>query len=102
MTRMTFDAAIIAMRPWHCSEVRMREMVCSTCEPYYVALDAVRSEREEHLARIAVLEAKVAGVGRLLEENGCDCDCGCDSDGHDLDCDLCFPCRVDAALAGDL
>jgi Zn finger protein HypA/HybF involved in hydrogenase expression len=46
-------------------------------------------------AALAALE-RVRGV---LSANGCYCECECDSDGHDAECERCYGCQVQAALA---
>lgn len=43
-------------------------------------------------------EEKLAAVGAVLSEFGCQCDCGHDWEGHDDDCEMCVPCRVQEAL----
>jgi len=48
--------------------------------------------------RVAEMENKIEAVGELLAENGCDCDCDHGYDDHNVECDRCLACRIDAAL----
>lgn len=56
--------------------------------------DISASEKECRALRV-----RVAAVGRVLSENGCDCECGCFWDEHGDDCDRCLACRVEDAIA---
>lgn len=55
----SFEQALVAMRPWHCSEKRMAEMPCTSCLPYFNALESIRNERAEHLQRIRTLQEQL-------------------------------------------
>jgi len=42
---------------------------------------------------------RVGAVKLLLEANGCDCDCEHGREDHTGTCEMCFPCRVSAAVS---
>lgn len=44
-------------------------------------------------------EDRLDAVRRLLEQNGCDCDCEHGPEDHTGTCEMCFPCRVSAAVS---
>lgn len=69
---MTFDEALVVMRPWHCSERRMAEEPCVSCAPYFAALAAIRAEHDAHLAELAELRASPVGV---VSEGAGDVEC---------------------------
>ena len=51
------------------------------------------------ITRLRAAEARIARVGSILSDEGCDCYCDCDSDGHNADCDLCLACRIDREVS---
>lgn len=60
------------------------------------ARELSRSDNRE----ILKLRARLAAIGDLLGESGCDCDCEHHPEEHDDDCERCLACRVDAAHTG--
>lgn len=52
------------------------------------------SLRASHQREIDSLKAKLAEIGKLLSENGCDCECDHCNEGHGDDCKRCLACRI--------
>lgn len=56
-----------------------------------VFAEKVAAERDD-------AEAKLASIGQLLAQNGCDCSCDHHADEHNNDCALCLACRIGHVL----
>lgn len=81
---------------------------CSTdyCNAHvYEAPDGDLVWRDDYAAaaaRAEAAEAKLARVGAILSENGCDCECDHHRDERGDDCpELCLACCINDALMGN-